>query len=102
MVVNNIFNNRCYNLIKKIPKGRVTTYKAIANILNTKAYRAVGNAMKKNVEIVKIPCYKVINSNGSLGGYSKGLKKKIMLLKKDKIEIKNNKIDLKKYGYFFS
>lgn len=95
------FNQRCYEPLKKIPKGKVTTYKAIANALNTRAYRAVGNAMNKNPSPIKIPCRRVINSNGELGGYSNGLKKKVFLLKKEGIEIKNNKIDLKKYGWVF-
>lgn len=94
------FSQKCYRLLKKIPKGKVTTYKLLAEKLNTKAYRAVGNAMRKNKNPMEIPCYKVINNNGCLGGYSKGLKKKILLLKKEGIKIKNNKIDLKKYGYF--
>ena len=95
------FNLRCYALLKKIPKGKVTTYKAIAKKLKTRAYRAVGNAMNKNPIPIKVHCHRVINSNGKLGGYSKDLKKKVFLLKKEGIRIKNNKIDLKKYGWFF-
>lgn len=97
------FTERCYELLKKVPKGKVTTYKSLARALNTKAYRAVGEAMKKNKHPNTIPCYKVINSNGSLGGYMgsdpKNLKKKIQLLRAEGIEIKNNKIDLDKYLY---
>ena len=96
------FNQKCYEILKKVPRGRITTYKAIAKKLDTRAYRAVGNAMNKNLDIIKIPCHRVINSTGSLGGYSKGLKKKILLLKKEGVEIKNNKIDLKKFGWNFS
>lgn len=95
------FNQKCYELLKKVPKGKVITYKSIAKKLKTRAYRSVGNALNKNENPIKIPCYRVINSNGKLGGYSKGLKTKIKLLKKEGIEIKNNKIDLKKYGWFF-
>jgi len=94
------FSQQCYELAKKIPRGKVTTYKAIAHALKTKAYRAVGNAMNKNKD-KKIPCHRVINSNCSLGGYNKGLKTKIKLLKKDGIKIKNKKIDLKKYRWDF-
>tara|TARA_Y100000034_G_C6896493_1_gene413423 strand:+ start:915 stop:1226 length:312 start_codon:yes stop_codon:yes gene_type:complete len=95
------FSEKCYQLLKKVPKGKLTTYKALANKLNTKAYRAVGNAMNKNPYAPKVPCHRVINSNGSLGGFASGLKNKIKLLKKEGIEIKNNKIDLKKYEYEF-
>lgn len=95
------FNQKCYALLKKIPKGKVITYKAIAKKLKTRAYRAVGNAMNKNPTPIKVPCHRVINSNGKLGGYSGGIRKKIKFLKKDGIEINNGKIDLKKYGWFF-
>ncbi|MEK6830694.1 MAG: MGMT family protein, partial [Nanoarchaeota archaeon] len=49
------FNQKCYFLLKKVPRGRITTYKAIAKKLDTRAYRAVGNAMNKNLDIIKIP-----------------------------------------------
>jgi methylated-DNA-[protein]-cysteine S-methyltransferase len=96
------FDQKCYKLLKKIPKGKVTTYKEIADAIGTKAYRAVGNAMKKNKNPIVIPCHRVVKSNGEIGGYSKGISKKIKLLKKEGIEIKNHKIDLEKFGYFFN
>ena len=96
------FNERCYNLLKKVPKGKVTTYKEFARVLNTKSYRAVGNAMNKNPYAPKIPCHRVINSDGRLGGYAKGLKEKTKILKSEGIKIINNKIDLKKFGFKFS
>ncbi|MSS74028.1 MGMT family protein [Candidatus Pacearchaeota archaeon] len=71
------FNERCYNLLRKVPKGKITTYKALANTLKTKAYRAVGNAMNKNPYAPEVPCHRVINTDGKLGGYAQGLKKKI-------------------------
>jgi methylated-DNA-[protein]-cysteine S-methyltransferase len=95
------FNERCYDLLRKVPKGKVTTYKALAKALKSKAYRAVGNAMNKNPYAPKVPCHRVINSNGEVGGFANGTKKKIEMLKKEGIEIKNNKIDLKKYMYKF-
>lgn len=95
------FNQKCYKLLKRIPKGKVTTYKAIAKKLKSNAYKAVGNAMNKNSQPIKVQCHRVINSNSSLGGYSGSLKNKILLLKKEGVKIKNNKIDLKEYGWFF-
>lgn len=73
--------------IKKIPKGKVRTYKEIAvAISRPKASRAVANACGKNPFPLKIPCHRVIGSNGYLGGYSGegGIKKKIELLKLEK------------------
>ncbi|MEM0465563.1 MAG: MGMT family protein [Candidatus Pacearchaeota archaeon] len=93
------FNERCYEILKRIPLGKVVTYKDIADALNSRAYRAVGNAMNKNKNLVVIPCHRVVCSDGSIGGYSKGFKRKIFLLRKEGVEIKNNKIDLKKFRW---
>lgn len=95
------FNERCYVILKKVPRGKVTTYREIAKVLKSKAYRAVGTAMNKNPDSPRIPCHRVVNSDGSIGGFALGTKKKIQLLKKEGIEIKNGKIDLKKYLYKF-
>ena len=96
------FSQRCIELLKKIPKGKVTTYAALANVAgNYKGSRAAGNAMNCNLDPDGFPCYKVVKSDGTLGGYAFGVKEKIRRLEKDGIEIKNGKIDLKKFGYFF-
>jgi len=86
------FNQQCYKLLSKIPKGRISTYKDIANALNTKAYRAVGNAMAKNPNPIIVPCHRVINSNGLIGGYALGINKKINLLRKEGMTIKKGKV----------
>lgn len=79
------FQKKVYAVVKKIPKGQVRSYKWIAQqIGNPRAYRAVGQALKKNPYPGIIPCHRVIRSNGKLGGYSQGLKKKLSLLKKEK------------------
>ncbi|MBA3064268.1 MGMT family protein [Candidatus Woesearchaeota archaeon] len=87
------FNEKVLKLTKKIPRGRVTTYKIIAEKLKTKAYRAVGTALHNNKRPIIIPCHRVVNSNGFVGGYAKGIKKKTELLKKEGIKIKNKKIE---------
>ena len=86
------FQKRVYELCKKVPKGKVTTYKEIARKMGTKAYRAVGMALNKNPFAPKIPCHRVVGNNGHLVGFAKGLKKKAQMLKKEGIKIKNNKI----------
>jgi len=95
------FNLKCYDLLRKIPKGKVVTYKDIARKLDSKGYRAVGNAMNHNKDLVHIHCHKVVRSDGRVGGYAKGVRKKIELLKKDGIKIVDGKIDLKKFGWKF-
>ncbi len=86
------FGQAVYDLLLKIPKGKVTTYKEIAHKLNCKAYRAVGNALHNNKEPDKYPCFKVINSDGRLGGFAFGRKEKIRRLKKEGIAVRNNRI----------
>ena len=86
------FQNKVYKLCKKVPKGKVTTYKAIANKMGMKCYRAVGQALNKNPYAPKVPCHRVINTNGNLGGFASGVKNKVKLLKKEGVKISNNKI----------
>ena len=81
-------------LLKKIPKGKVTTYGSLARLCKTSP-RAIGMIMKTNPYPNECPCYKVVGSDGSLVGYSGkgGLKTKIKLLEKDGIKIVNGKVD---------
>lgn len=86
------FNQVVWNLCRKIPKGKVSTYKLIAKKLGTRAYRAVGNALNRNPYAPVVPCHRVVKSNGEVGGFARGTNKKIELLKKEGIKIKNKKI----------
>jgi len=87
---------RIFELTKKIPVGRVTTYKHLAIAAgNPKAARAVGAILRSNKNLIKIPCHRVVCSNGYVGGYKEGVEKKIALLKKEGVIIKNKYIDKK-------
>jgi len=95
----NIFNEKVYTLLKKVPKGKVTTYKSLAEALGTKAYRAVGRAMRCNPYAPEVPCHRCVASDGSIGGFSgkwdsnsKEVKRKIRMLRREGIGIKKNKI----------
>ena len=55
------FNEKVYNLCRKIPKGKITTYKIIAEALNTRAYRQVGKALRNNPRPLKVPCHRVVS-----------------------------------------
>lgn len=96
------FRDKIYKKASKVPRGRVTTYRALARAIGSKAYRAVGTAMNKNPHWPKVPCHRVINSDGRVGGFASGQKKKIVLLRKEGVEIINGKIDLKKFEYKFT
>ena len=87
-LVGTTFQLTVWNYLRQIPKGTVKTYSQIANDTGKPlAVRAVANAIGKNPHPPKIPCHRVIRSDGSLGGYSGkgGVKTKKMLLKKEGI-----------------
>jgi methylated-DNA-[protein]-cysteine S-methyltransferase len=86
------FNERVYELMRKIPKGRVTTYKIIAEKLGTKAYRAVGNACNRNPYSPEVPCHRVVSSSGKIGGFASGPGKKIEILKTEGVDVSDGKI----------
>ena len=80
------FQIKVWKYLKSIPKGKVKTYKEVAIAINMpKAARAVANACAKNPYAPKVPCHRVIRSDGSLGGFSApgGIKSKKKLLIKE-------------------
>jgi methylated-DNA-[protein]-cysteine S-methyltransferase len=79
---------KVYFLTKKIPKGRVTIYGEIARVLGSKKKysRAVGRILNKNMN-PEVPCHRVVYSNGNVGGFRGGVKKKIEILKGERIKI---------------
>ena len=84
------FQQKVWSYLRKIPRGRVKTYSQVAKgIGKPLAARAVANAIGKNPYAPKIPCHRVIRSDGSLGGYSGkgGVKTKRFLLKKEGIKL---------------
>ena len=84
------FQLKVWAYLRKIPRGSVRTYSQVAkDIGKPLAIRAVANAIGKNPYAPKIPCHRVIRSDGSLGGYSGkgGLRTKRFLLKKEGIKL---------------
>ena len=84
------FQLRVWAYLRKIPRGSVKTYSQVAkDIRKPLAIRAVANAIGKNPYAPKVPCHRVIRSDGSLGGYSGkgGVKTKRFLLKKEGIRL---------------
>ena len=77
------FQKKVYNIVKKIPEGKVMTYKEEASAMgNPQAFRAVGNALNKN-PFKDVPCHRVIRSDGNTGGYAFGAEAKRKILKKE-------------------
>lgn len=77
------FTEKVYEVVRKIPKGKVLTYKEVARCVgNIKAVRAVGNILNKNFD-PNIPCHRVIRSDGKIGGYNRGTLNKKKILKSE-------------------
>ena len=86
------FLGKVLDVVKKIPKGKVLTYREVAKLAgNPRAWRVVGNILNKNKN-PKIPCHRVIRSDGKVSGYRYGTKRKIALLKKESIIINHGKV----------
>ena len=96
------FRERCYEALKKIPEGKVTTYKELARAVGTNAVRAVGTAMAKNPDLIIVPCHRVVRSDGTVGEYALGTAKKVELLDSEGVEVVNGKIkDFSAFLYRF-
>jgi len=84
------FREKVFQVVKGIKKGEVMTYKEVARLVGKPlAFRAVGNILNKNYD-PSIPCHRVIRSDGKTGGYNRGSKNKIKILKKEGVNL--NKI----------
>ena len=94
---------KVYSLIKQIPKGKITTYKIVADTLGIKSYRAVGQILKRNPNAPIVPCHRIVKSNGELGGYAgTNTLQKAKILEKEGIKISNGKIlDFEKFTHYF-
>lgn len=91
------FEERVYLEVKKIPKGKIETYKSIAlKIGYPNAARAVGNALHKNPDNQNVPCHRVVNSKGECSGNFAfgGKDAQERLLKKEGIKFKDGKVVL--------
>ena len=76
------FYQKVWTVVSSIPRGEIRSYSWVEKqIGNPKAARAVGRALNKNPFLGIIPCHRVIRKDGKLGGFSKGVEKKIELLK---------------------
>ena len=88
---------KTYELLKKVPKGRVTTYKALGNALGTRGYRAIGQILRKNPYAPAVPCHRVVASDGTIGGFmgkttGTEIQKKIKMLENEGVVVRNKRI----------
>ena len=93
---------RLYELLTAIPRGKVVTYATLAEMMGNRGFaRAVGNALHKNPDGEKYPCYKVVNAKGELAPafVFGGIEEQKRRLEAEGIEVKNGRVDLEKYGF---
>ena len=93
---------RIYEVVKKIPKGKVATYGQVAELAGDKRMaRAVGNALHKNPDPDNIPCFRVVNAKGELAGKFAfgGAGEQAKLLEADGIKVTDGRVDLEKYQW---
>ena len=92
---------RIYDAVRNIPRGKVATYKQIAEMVgNPKMARVVGNALHKNPDHNSIPCHRVVNAKGELSASFAfgGLEGQTKFLQEEGVEVINGKVDLSKFG----
>ena len=82
------FSRKVLDEVSKIPRGEVVSYSELARRAgNPRAARAVGRILNGNKKPVVVPCHRVVKKDGTVGGYSRGVAKKIKLLKSEGIKI---------------
>ncbi|MCK4851994.1 MAG: MGMT family protein [Candidatus Omnitrophica bacterium] len=76
-----VFQKKVLTAVMDIPRGEVRSYAWVAAKINSRACRAVGQALRRNPLAPHVPCHRVISSDGAIGGYSGGPRRKRRLLR---------------------
>ena len=93
--MNESFYQKVYKIVSQIPRGKVLTYKEVAELAGSPgAYRAVGSAMRNNPDKSTIPCHRVVGSDGGMHGYAFGGESiKIEMLKDEGVKFKGDRVN---------
>lgn len=95
------FVDRVYDIVAKIPRGKVASYFEVARAAGSPgASRAVGTAMAKNEHFDRVPCHRVVRADGSIGRFSRTDVTKQELLEKEGVELTGKKVSLRCFYYF--
>ncbi len=91
------FQQKVYEFIREIPRGKVTTYAAIARAIHCRSAQAIGQALKLNPFAPEVPCHRVIKADLTLGGYSGAttgvkVREKLALLKAEGVEFVDGRL----------
>lgn len=99
-----IFAQRVYDVVRTIPRGKVATYRDVAQALGIRSAQAVGQALKINPFAPEVPCHRVIRSNGCLGGFfgdtvGERIEQKTEMLRAEGVAVREGKIDMTEYRH---
>lgn len=97
------FEMAVYEVVRLIPKGKVSTYGAVARSAGRGGARAVGSALARNPFAPEVPCHRVVRSNGALGGFSgetegPEMDRKTRMLRAEGVEVRNGVVDMDRFG----
>ena len=96
LVRNTIKDRDVYDLLLKIPAGKVSTYGDLAKALgNPSASRQIGRILGRRFLVedpIKVPCHRVVMSNGKIGGYAQGSDRKRQLLENEGVAFSDEKV----------
>ena len=97
---------KVYLKLREVPRGRVTTYKWLAEAVGSRGYQAVGQILKRNPDAPRTPCHRVVGSGGKIGGFGgkrtgKKVEEKVRMLRQEGVEVEKGVIDLERYGFDF-
>ena len=101
------FQEKVYETLRRVPRGKVTTYLLLGKAIHCNSARAIGQAMRCNPYAPQVPCHRVVASDGSIGGFmgktsGKEITRKIGLLKKEGVHVKNGAVsDFREKRYTF-
>lgn len=96
------FGENVISLIKRVPRGRVTTYSELANAAgNPNASKAIGKVIASNEHLKSVPFHRIVKSDGSIGGSRKSIKDRRELLKKEGVKVRKSRVDLGNYMFRF-
>lgn len=92
-----LFAQVIYEKLLEVPRGRVTTYGDLARALDSRAYQAVGQALRNNPYAPHVPCHRVVKADGRIGGFmgqtnGTAIAKKKALLQSEGVQIKNGQV----------
>ena len=97
------FELQVYAVVRTIPRGKVSTYGAVAKLTGRGTARSVGSALARNPFAPEVPCHRVVRADGSLGGFNgetegPEMVRKTRLLESEGVEIRSGVIDLSRFG----